>query len=127
MRRARLWDVNDLDALLTHLIENVDGAQAAVIGDMDGLLIEQYPQVSTDLSPVTAQWTNVMGNLKMVADGLGGGNVKEIMLTADKLICYARLLSDDLFCFIIMNPSGNIGKARLYSDKMAERLLEVFA
>lgn len=119
--------MNDLDALLTHLIDNVDGAQAAVIGDTDGLLIEQYPKQSRDLSAVTAQWTNVMTNLRAVSNGLDGGEVAEVMLTADKLICYARILSDDLFCFIVMNPSGNIGKARLYSDKMAERLLEVFA
>ena len=118
--------MNDLDALLAHLIENVDGSQAAVIGDTDGLLIEQYPQ-SKDLSAATAQWTNVMVNLAAVSGGLDGGDLKEIMLTADKLICYARILNDDLFCFIIMNPSGNIGKARLYSEKMAERLVEVFA
>ena len=119
--------MHELDELLAYLVDNVDGALAAVVGDIDGLLIEQYPKQGRDLTAVTAQWTNVQNALDVVVTSLEGGSVKEIMVTADNLIGYARLLSDGLFSFIIMNPSGNIGKARLYSEQMARRVSEVFA
>jgi predicted regulator of Ras-like GTPase activity (Roadblock/LC7/MglB family) len=119
--------VQDLDEFLTYLVNNIDGALAAVIGDADGLVIEQYPKVGQDLSILTAQWTNVMSSLDAVSKSLKGGNVKEVMVTADNVIGYARVLSDDLFCFVLMNPSGNIGKARLYSEQISRQMLEVFA
>lgn len=119
--------MHELDELLAYLVDNVDGALAALVGDTDGLLIEQYPRGERDLSAVTAQWTNVLHTLSGVATTLEGGETREVMLTAEKLIGYARVLNNDLFCFIVMNPSGNIGKARLYSEKMAERILDVFA
>ncbi len=118
--------MQDLDDFLTYLVDNIDGALAAVIGDKDGLLIEQIPKDSKDLSSLTAQWTNVMSALEQVTEGLKAGELKEVMITADKLMGYARTLNDDLFCFVLMNPSGNIGKARLYSEQIANRMLEVF-
>lgn len=119
--------MQDLDDFLKYLVNNIDGALAAVIGDTDGLLIEQFPKEGEDLSVLTAQWTNVMMALKTTTQSLKGGELKEVIVTADKLIGYARTLNDDLFCFVLMNPSGNIGKARLYSEQIANRLLEVFA
>jgi predicted regulator of Ras-like GTPase activity (Roadblock/LC7/MglB family) len=117
--------VQELDELLASLVDNVDGALAALIGDADGLLIEQYPRQAQDLSAIAAQWTNVLTALKGVSQSLNGGEIKEVMVTADKLIGYARAFNKELFCFIVMNPSGNIGKARLYSQQVAKQLLEV--
>ena len=119
--------MQDLDEFLTYLVNNIDGALAAVIGDADGLVIEQYPKEGQDLSNLTAQWTNVMSALETVTKSLKGGDLKEVMVTADSIIGYARMLDTDLFCFVLMNPSGNIGKARLYSEQIARQMLEVFA
>ncbi|MCA9837428.1 MAG: roadblock/LC7 domain-containing protein [Trueperaceae bacterium] len=119
--------MQDLDDFLTYLVSNIDGALAAVIGDADGLLIEQHPKDGEDLSVLTAQWTNVMTALEAVVASLKAGELKEVMITADRVMGYARNLNDELFCFVLMNPSGNIGKARLYSEQIAKRMLEVFA
>jgi uncharacterized protein len=119
--------VKELDELLAYLVDNVDGALAAFVGGSDGLLIEQHPRQGQDMSGVTAQWTNVLTAMNSVATGLKAGKVEETIMTAEKVIAYARVLSPELFCVVIMNPSGNIGKARLYSQKLAKNLLEVFA
>lgn len=118
--------MQDLDEFLTYLVNNIDGALAAVIGDVDGLIVEQYPKEGQDLSALTAQWTNVMTALDAVTESLKGGDLKEVMVTAESVIGYARILNEELYCFVLMNPSGNIGKARLYSEQIAKQMLEVF-
>ncbi len=119
--------MRELDDLLAYLVKNVDGALAVIVGDKDGLLIEQYPKQSQDYSAVAAQWTTALTGLKSVSSTLEGGEVKEVMMTAERVIGYTRILNEELFCFIVMNPSGNIGKARLYSEQITSHLLEVFA
>jgi uncharacterized protein len=119
--------VKDIEELLAYLVDNVDGALAAFVGGSDGLLIEQHPKQGQDMSGATAQWTNVLNAMNGVATGLKAGKVEEAIMTTEKVIAYARLLSPELFCVVMMNPSGNIGKARLYSQKLAKNLLEVFA
>lgn len=119
--------MKEIDELLAYLVDNVDGALAAFVGGSDGLLIEQHPKQGQDMSGATAQWTNVLNAMNAVANGLKAGKVEEAIMTAEKTIAYARILSPELFCIVIMNPSGNIGKARLYSQKLAKNLLEVFA
>jgi predicted regulator of Ras-like GTPase activity (Roadblock/LC7/MglB family) len=119
--------MKEIDELLAYLVDNVDGALAAFVGSSDGLLIDQHPKQGQDMSGATAQWTNVLNAMSGVATGLKAGKVEEAIMTAEKVIAYARILSPEIFCIVIMNPSGNIGKARLYSQKLAKNLLEVFA
>ena len=108
----------------------MDGALSAAVGGMDGLLIEQYPEngdLSMDLSMTVAEQTNLVATSRLVSGTLSGGGVEELVLFTQNLVSYTRLLEGDLFFLIIMAPSGNVGKARLYSERAAERVLEVFA
>ena len=110
-------------------MNDVDAALVAAVGGMDGLLIEQYPDqdVSMDLSMTVAEQTNLVATSRLVSRTLSGGGVEELVLFTQNYISYTRLLEGDLFFLIIMAPSGNVGKARLYSERAAERVLEVFA
>ena len=120
--------MRELDDLLKFVVTNVDGALFAALGSVDGLLVEQYPADGQDLSAYTAEITNVLNALvRLNATGFEGGTFKEVMATGERLISFTRRLDDELFLMIVMNPSGNLGKARLYSDQVAKQLLEVFA
>ncbi len=119
--------MQELDQILAYLVDNVDGAMSAAVGGMDGLLIEQYPAQGQDLSLLAAEQTNILNNARSAYTQLQSGALNELIITAEKLIAYTRLLNDELFCVIVMNPAGNIGKARLYSEQAAKRILEVFA
>jgi predicted regulator of Ras-like GTPase activity (Roadblock/LC7/MglB family) len=119
--------MQELDQLLAYLVNNVDGALSAAVGGMDGLLIEQYPQQAQGLSALAAETTNILVNTRNAySGGLSGGALREVIVTTEKYVGYTRLLNDELFCLVIMNPVGNIGKARLYSAQAAKRILEVF-
>lgn len=120
--------MEDLDSLLAFLVDHVDGAIVVAVGGMDGLLIAQHPAQGNDLSVMTAEKTKVLSFARQAYNSaLGAGKLSEVIVVADRLIGYTRLLSDELFCLIVMNPMGNIGKARLYSEQAAVRILEVLA
>lgn len=122
---AKLGVMQDLDQTLATLVENIDGALVAAVGGMDGLIIEQYPQQEQDLSNITAEQTTILtAATNIYARELKGGNLREFIVTAENLIAYTRLLNSELFCLIIMNPSGNIGKVRLYTEQAQVRILE---
>ena len=119
--------MQELDDLLSYVINNVDGALFVALGAMDGLLVGQYPQEGQDLSAFTAEVTNVLNALtRLTTTDFEGGALKEVMATAERLISYARLLNDELFLVVVMNPSGNLGKARLYSEQLSPKILELF-
>ena len=119
--------MQDLDDFLSYVVSNVDGALFAALGSVDGLLVDQYPKQGNDLSAFTAELTNVLGNVgRLNQAGFDGGPLQEAMVTAERLMSYARMLNDELFLFIVMNPSGNLGKARLYSEQVAPQILEMF-
>ncbi len=118
--------MQDINEILAYLTDSVDGAQIALIGDFDGLLIEQYPPDGKDLSEVTVQWTKIITVIDMAAKALKGGRLQEIMITSERMMAYARVLNESLFSLIIMNSSGNFGQAKLYSKKIDKHILEIF-
>lgn len=125
--------MTELDEILAHLVEQVDGALAAAVAGMDGLLVEQYSveqysQDETDLAAVAAEITNaLMAGRNTMARRLGGGELRELILVSEQRLGYIRLLGNDLFCLIVLDAEGNLGKARLYSQQAAERFAKVLA
>lgn len=120
--------MTELDEILAHLVEQVDGALAAAVAGTDGLLVEQYSQDETDLSAVAAELTNVLvSGRAAMSRRLDGGKLRELILASEQRLGYIRLLGNDLFCLIVLNADGNLGKARLFSEQAAEKLTKVLA
>lgn len=125
--------MTELDEILAHLVEQVDGALAAAVAGTDGLLVEQYSveqysQDETDLAAVAAEITNALvAGRNTMSRRLGGGELRELILVSEQRLGYIRLLGNDLFCLILLGEEGNLGKARLYSEQAAERFSQVLA
>ena len=120
--------MTELDEILSHLVEQVDGAVAAAVAGMDGLLVEQFGDDETDLSAVAAEITNVLASGRnAMSRHLGSGELRELILGSEGRFGYVRLLGNDLFCLMVLEAEGNLGKARLYTEQAAERLAQVLA
>jgi uncharacterized protein len=120
--------VQDLEEILGQLVEGVDGALAAAVAGMDGLVIEQYPGESTELPAVVADMTNAIKGLELtVTEHLAGGAMRELIVTSERRVAYARLLEGGLFCLLVLNRHGNIGKARLLTTEAGRRIQGAFA
>jgi len=117
-----------MEEILAQLVQGVGGCLAAAVAGMDGLVIEQSPRESTELVGVVAEITNALTGLSnTVGEHLGGGPLHEVIVTSDRRVAYARLLEGDLFCLLVLNRHGNVGKARLLTGEAARKIEGSFA
>ncbi|HKI59110.1 MAG TPA: hypothetical protein VKA00_07850 [Trueperaceae bacterium] len=120
--------MQDLEEILGQLVEGVEGALAAAVAGMDGLVIEQHPRESTELTGVVAELTNAFRPLQATLGGhLAAGAMRELIVTSERRIVYARLLDGDLFCLLVLNRRGNVGKARLLTTEAGRKIEGAFA
>jgi predicted regulator of Ras-like GTPase activity (Roadblock/LC7/MglB family) len=118
----------DLEEILARMVHQVDGCLAAAVAGMDGLVIEQQPHEGSELAGVVAEIVNALASLRTsVSEELEGGALREVIATSDRRTAYARVLGPDLFCLLVLNRTGNLGKARLYSEEAARKITGVLA
>jgi uncharacterized protein len=117
----------ELDELLSTLVNDVDGALGAAIGGMDGLLIEQYAADSSlNLDTIIAEHANILKATKAAYSlTLTAGNVTEILIIAEQMLGFTKEVTPEFFLTIILEPKGNVGKARLLGQKAAGHIREV--
>lgn len=120
--------MTELDEILATLESQVDGATAAAVGSMDGLVVEQSGSQAHLLPAFVAELTNVLNASRAaLTQRLSAGGLNELILSAESQVAYVRVLNQDLFCVILMEAGGNLGKARLYSGFAGKRILEALA
>lgn len=120
--------MTELDEILAGLTDQVDGAVAAAVGGMDGLVVEQAGGAREELDAFVAELTNVLtASNAALGRRLDGGALQELILSAERTIAYVRVLNRDLYCVLVLEAGGNIGKARLYSGYAGKRILEALA
>jgi uncharacterized protein len=114
----------ELDEILSNLVTSVDGALGAAIGGMDGLLVEQFStENKLALSPIIAEHSNLLRSTKSAYTGsLDAGEVFEIIVSADKILGHTKRINAEFFLTLVLEPSGNLGKARLFSDQASRQL-----
>jgi uncharacterized protein len=114
----------ELDQILTQLVSNTDGALGAALGGMDGLLIEQFSNdARLVLSNVVAEHSNLLRNTKAAYGvSLAAGEVDELFVSAEKLLGFTKRVNSDFFVTLMLEPNGNIGKARLLLDQAVRQL-----
>ena len=117
----------ELDEILALLVENVDGALAAAVAGMDGLIVEQYPPASPELDLVAAELTSLLHLGRTALSPLLGGALEELHLRCAGKTAYVRFLPEELYCLLILEREGNLGKARLQANLAAASLGQVIA
>ncbi|MFC5849075.1 roadblock/LC7 domain-containing protein [Deinococcus petrolearius] len=110
-------------AELTQLVTDVNGAWAAAIGGLDGLLVEGHAHADTDLSLLVAEHA---GMLRAVSSAytqtLGGGVARELYVRGETLSVFVQPIGSDFFLLLALDGRSNLGQARLYGRDAARRL-----
>ena len=109
---------------LRKLVDNVDGAIAAVIMGLDGIPVDTYvrQQNNVDVNTVAMEFSFILGQVRKAGDSLQVGGLEELSVRAQKLLLVCRMVSPQYFVAIAMAPEGNFGKAR-YMARMAQPAL----
>ncbi|MEZ4606630.1 MAG: hypothetical protein R2880_00120 [Deinococcales bacterium] len=95
--------------LLQVLVSKIDGALAAALGSMDGLIIEQYPAKGQNLASLIAEEASLLLAARKAYQRslpkLAHSHVVELMFSTEKLSCYAQLIDEDVFCLVLLRFS----------------------
>ena len=109
---------------LRKVVDNVDGALAAVIMGLDGIPVESYVRQANavDVNTVAMEFSFILGQVRKAGDSLQVGGLEELSVKAQRLLLVCRMISPTYFVAVAMAPEGNFGKAR-YLVRLAQPAL----
>jgi len=112
--------------MLQDLVERTDGAVAGLLMASDGIAIDQYSKVDGpfDIESVGMEYTVVLKGMQRAAEMLDTGTTSEMSVKTERLTTVVRLLTDEYFVALTLEPGGNVGKARYLLRVSAPELIE---
>ena len=106
------------------MVDNVDGAIAAVVMGLDGIPVEtQIKQGDrVDMNTVAMEFSFILTQVRKAGDSLQVGSLEELSIKAQRLVLVCRMISPQYFVAIAVAPEGNFGKARYLARVSAPTL-----
>jgi predicted regulator of Ras-like GTPase activity (Roadblock/LC7/MglB family) len=116
-------------SILREVVENTDGALASILMGFDGITVDSYISLKTrvDMETVGSEYSQVLTQIKQAAQMLDMGAANEVSVRAENMITLMRLLNDEYFVAVAIEPKGNLGKARYLLRMQSVKLLENLA
>ena len=113
-------------AILREVVENTDGAIAGILMGFDGITVDSYlgEACGIDMETVGMEYSQVLTQIKQAAQLLEMGTAREVAVQAENMTTVMRLINDEYFVALALQPTGNFGKARFMLRMQAGKLLE---
>lgn len=120
--------MRNLEEILERLLARAEGAVAAAVGGMDGLLVEQRPERQPDLAVCVAELTNALvGVRRAVGEALAGGAVAELSVRSEHVVALVRHVTPEHYLLLALEPSADAVAAAQALDDGAQRVRELLA
>ncbi len=112
--------------LLRGLVGGIEGVLGAAVVSMDGATIEALKvDQSFSLEEIANEGALASKVLDYLVQKLDGGAVDHIMLVAERYIILLAMAGMQYYVGIVMNPRGNVGKARLQLRRIMPEIASV--
>ena len=109
---------------LKKVVDNVDGALAAVIMGLDGIPVDTYVRNDrVDVNTVAMEFSFIISQVRKAGDSLQVGGLEEQTVKAQRLVLVCRMVTPQYFVAVAMAPEANFGKARFLARMAAPALL----
>jgi predicted regulator of Ras-like GTPase activity (Roadblock/LC7/MglB family) len=111
---------------LQRLVEDTEGGLASLLMDFEGIPLETYSKKGApfDIETVGAEVSVVVKGIQRATQMLEAGDTREVSVRSDKLVTVIRVLNDNYFLALTLDPSGNFGKARYLLRVTAPQVVE---
>ncbi len=113
--------------VLKEVVDNTDGSVAGLLMGFDGILVDQYVREESDaafdVENVGMEYSVVLKGIRTAAEMLEAGTAREVAIRAERLTTVIRLLNEEYFVAVTLNPTGNLGKARFLLRTRSPKLL----
>jgi predicted regulator of Ras-like GTPase activity (Roadblock/LC7/MglB family) len=112
--------------ILQDLVERTEGGVAGLLMASDGIAVDQYSSADGvfDIESIGMEYSVVLKGVQRAAEMLDAGETKELSVQTERLTTVVRMLSDEYFVALAVEPGGNVGKARYLLRTSAPALIE---
>ena len=112
--------------ILYVIVNRTDGGVAGLLMASDGIAIDQYSRGDGpfDIESVGMEYSVVLKGVQRAAEMLDTGATKEVSVQTERLTTVVRMLTDEYFVALAVEPGGNVGKARYLLRTSAPKLIE---
>jgi predicted regulator of Ras-like GTPase activity (Roadblock/LC7/MglB family) len=98
---------------LVKIVENCEGAVAAVIMGFDGIALDKVVRDRTlDVQTISTEFSFVLTQARKAAEILRIGALEEVSIRSETLSFIIKILNEDYFLGLALLPNGNSGKGR---------------
>ena len=99
---------------LEDICREVPGCWASVLMNLDGLVVHRHlaKDVGMDDEVLLVELTSSMKQALQATTSVDGGELGEFSVSFDKGTVVARMLKDEHFIALLMDPTGLVGKGR---------------
>jgi predicted regulator of Ras-like GTPase activity (Roadblock/LC7/MglB family) len=114
---------------LQEICAAVDGAVVCSVMGFDGIAIDTFesrPSPDLDIPVLLVEYTTILNQVRAAADVLQSGQVRELVVSTDKLTAISRPLSPEYFLVLAIAQEANWGKARYMMRIVAPRVAAEF-
>jgi len=100
--------------LLQEVVDSTDGAVAGLLMGYDGIPLENYARggQAIDVESVGMEYSVILKSVLNAAEMLDIGSAQEVSVKAERMTTVIRLLTEEYFVAVTLQPGGNVGKAR---------------
>ena len=109
------------ESVLQSIVDECGGGWGAALMGLDGIAISSVsPSAQRDPNdPLDGDVTNagiefgrILSDMAKAADSLSAGEVREAVISLDRVNIVFHSVDDDLVLVLALSPDGNLGKAR---------------
>ena len=112
--------------VLQEVVDRTEGGVAGLLMGFDGIPVDNYVRDTTapvDVETVGMEFSVILKDIRKAAELLEAGGAQEISIQAERMTTVIRVLNDEYFVAVTLQPSGNYGKARFLLRTAGSKLL----
>ncbi len=99
---------------LKAILQNVEGAQAAILMGFDGIPVAEVKTENSSfpLSDVMVEYSRLLADAIKISEGNHVGGISELVFSTDEYKVILRVLNAGYFVGLVLLAGGNLGKGR---------------
>ena len=113
--------------VLQEVVDRTEGGVAGLLMGFDGIPVDHYVRADgsgiADVETVGMEFSVILKDIRKAAELLEAGGATEIAVQAEKMTTVMRVLNEEYFVAVTLEPTGNFGKARFLLRTAGSRLL----
>jgi predicted regulator of Ras-like GTPase activity (Roadblock/LC7/MglB family) len=107
------------ETILQQVLSDCPGALSLALMESDGIAIAQVQSAAgageasgADIGAAGVEFSRILGDIAKAAGTLGGGSVRETVVSLDRMTLIFHHVEDDILVVCALAPEANFGKAR---------------